>query len=42
MTDTKPTVLLVEDEKQMRKLVTISLRSNGYEVIEAESGEGAH
>ncbi len=39
MTESKPTVLLIEDEKQMRKLVTISLRSNGYEVIEAETGE---
>ncbi len=39
MTDSKPTVLVVEDEKQMRKLVTISLRSNGYDVIEAETGE---
>jgi two-component system KDP operon response regulator KdpE len=38
MTD-KATVLLIEDEKQMRKLVTISLRSNGYDVIEAETGE---
>ncbi len=39
MTEPKPTVLLVEDEKQMRKLVTISLRANGYEVIEAETAE---
>jgi two-component system KDP operon response regulator KdpE len=38
MTD-KATVLLIEDEKQMRKLVTISLRSNDYDVIEAETGE---
>src|ERR1700690_2616348 len=40
MTDSKAaTVLLIEDEKQMRKLATISLRANGYEVIEAETGE---
>ncbi len=39
MTDSKSTVLLVEDEKQMRKLVTISLRANDYEVIEAETAE---
>ncbi len=39
MTEPKPTVLLVEDEKQMRKLVTISLRANDYEVIEAETAE---
>ena len=39
MTDARPTVLLVEDEKQMRRLVTISLESNGYGVIEAETAE---
>jgi len=32
-------VLVVEDEKQMRKFVQISLGSNGYTVIEAETGE---
>jgi two-component system KDP operon response regulator KdpE len=39
MTESKSTVLVVEDEKQMRKLVTISLRANEYEVIEAETAE---
>jgi two-component system KDP operon response regulator KdpE len=39
MADAKPTILLVEDERQMRKLVTISLKANEYEVIDAETGE---
>jgi two-component system KDP operon response regulator KdpE len=39
MTEPKPTVLLVEDEKQMRKLVNISLKANDYDVIEAETAE---
>jgi two-component system KDP operon response regulator KdpE len=39
MTDSKPSVLVVEDEKQMRKFVRLSLESNGYAVIEAETGE---
>jgi two-component system KDP operon response regulator KdpE len=39
MSDTQSTVLLVEDEKQMRKLVTISLKANDYDVIEAETAE---
>jgi len=39
MTEPKATVLLVEDEKQMRKLVTISLQANDFEVIEAETAE---
>jgi two-component system, OmpR family, KDP operon response regulator KdpE len=39
MSDRKPRVLVIEDEKQMRKLVQIALSSNGYDVIEAETGE---
>jgi two-component system KDP operon response regulator KdpE len=39
MTDTRARVLVIEDEKQMRKLVRISLTANGYDVIEAETGE---
>ncbi len=38
MTESKPTVLLVEDEPQMRTFVRIALTSDGYRVIEAESG----
>ena len=39
MTDTKAVVLVVEDEKQMRRLANISLVANGYGVIEAETAE---
>jgi two-component system KDP operon response regulator KdpE len=38
MTEAKPTVLLVEDETQMRTFVRITLTANGYRVIEAETG----
>jgi DNA-binding response OmpR family regulator len=36
MTEAKARVLVVEDEKQMRKLVRISLEAHGYDVVEAE------
>src|SRR5258706_16397943 len=39
MRESKPSVLVVEDEKQMRKFVQLSLDANGYTVIEAETGE---
>jgi Response regulators consisting of a CheY-like receiver domain and a winged-helix DNA-binding domain len=32
-------VLVVEDEASIRKFITINLERNGYEVIEAETGE---
>ena len=38
MSERKPTVLVVEDEEQMRKFVRISLAANGYRVIEAKTG----
>jgi two-component system KDP operon response regulator KdpE len=38
MTGSKPCVLVIEDEKQMRKLVQITLAADGYVVIEAETG----
>jgi two-component system KDP operon response regulator KdpE len=38
MTEAKPTVLLVEDEPQMRTFVRIALTANGYRVIEADTG----
>jgi two-component system KDP operon response regulator KdpE len=38
MSERKPTVLVVEDEEQMRKFVRISLTANGYRVIEAKTG----
>lgn len=34
-------VLVVEDEASIRKFITINLERNGYEVIEAETGESA-
>jgi two-component system KDP operon response regulator KdpE len=37
MTDTKPLVLIVEDEPQMRKFVRIALVSHDYRVLEAAS-----
>jgi two-component system KDP operon response regulator KdpE len=39
MTESRPLVVLVEDEPQMRRFVRISLVSNGYRVAEAQSGE---
>jgi two-component system KDP operon response regulator KdpE len=39
VTESRPLVLLVEDEAQMRKFVRISLVNNGFRVIEASSGE---
>jgi PAS domain S-box-containing protein len=35
------TVLVVEDEEQVRQMVCLVLRSQGYRVIEADSGEHA-
>ena len=34
-----PTVLLVDDEDQLRALVSILLRNGGYTVLEAEDGK---
>jgi two-component system KDP operon response regulator KdpE len=39
MTESRPLVLLVEDEERVRKFVRISLASSGYRVVEAETGE---
>jgi two-component system KDP operon response regulator KdpE len=36
---TKPLVLVVEDESQMRKFVSITLAAHGYRVIEAASAD---
>lgn len=35
-----PLILIVDDEPQIRKLLTINLESNAYRYIEAENGEG--
>ncbi len=34
-------ILVVEDEANVRKLVTINLTSRGYQVLEAENGQEA-
>ena len=34
----KPEILIIDDEIQLRKLLSINLISNGYKVIEAENG----
>lgn len=34
-------ILIVEDESSIRKFITINLKRNGFEVVEAESGEEA-
>jgi two-component system, OmpR family, KDP operon response regulator KdpE len=39
MTESRPLVLLIEDEARMRKFVRIALSSNGYRVLEASTGE---
>jgi two-component system KDP operon response regulator KdpE len=36
-----PLILLVEDQREMRKVLLVSLRSHGYEVAEAETGQQA-
>jgi two-component system, OmpR family, KDP operon response regulator KdpE len=41
MTESRPLVLLVEDEAHMRKFVRIALVNNGYQIIEACTGEEA-
>lgn len=35
------TVLIVEDDESVRKLARISLKKNGYRILEAENGEDA-
>jgi two-component system KDP operon response regulator KdpE len=39
MLEQKPTVLLIEDEAQIRSFLRISLEANHYEVLEARNGE---
>ena len=34
-----PLILIIDDEPQIRKLLTINLESNDYRHIEAENGE---
>ena len=37
VTDTKPLILLIEDEAQMRRFLRVSLTTNGYGLVEAET-----
>ncbi len=37
MTDTAPTALLVEDERQIRRFVRTALEAEGWQVVEAET-----
>lgn len=39
MTETAVSILLIEDEVQMRRFLRTSLTSNGYRLIEAHTGE---
>lgn len=39
MTEPNPTILIIEDEAQMRRFLRASLTGNGYQVFEAEKGE---
>ena len=41
MTESKPLVLLVEDEPQMRTFVRLALMAHGYRVLEVETGKDA-
>lgn len=38
---TEPVILLVEDEKQMRRFVHLALSAQGYRVVDAENGTEA-
>lgn len=38
MTDTKVTILVVEDESEFRQVLKIRLEANGYSVLEASDG----
>jgi two-component system KDP operon response regulator KdpE len=41
MTDNGPLILVVEDEAQMRRFLRVSLSSNGYRLVEVETGAEA-
>jgi len=41
MVESKPKVLVVEDEPEIRRFLRVSLTSNGYEALEATKGEEA-
>jgi two-component system KDP operon response regulator KdpE len=39
MSELKPTVLVIDDEVQIRRLLRVSLEANGYRVLEAVTGQ---
>jgi two-component system KDP operon response regulator KdpE len=39
MAETKETILLIEDEPQMRRFLRVTLQGHGYRLIEASTGE---
>jgi two-component system KDP operon response regulator KdpE len=39
MTDNQARILLIDDEPQMRRFLRVTLHSQGYELVEAESGQ---
>jgi len=39
MSESAPTILVVDDETAMRRFLRVSLVSNGYHLLEAETGE---
>jgi two-component system KDP operon response regulator KdpE len=39
VTETRPTILIVEDEPEIRRFLRASLGAEGYRVVEAENGE---
>lgn len=39
MTETKESILLIEDEPQMRRFLRVTLQAHGYRLIEASSGQ---
>ncbi len=41
MSDAQTTILVVDDEPEVRKLVTAMLTRNGYRVLTADTGENA-
>ena len=41
MSEEQPTILVVDDEPEVRKLVTAMLTRNGYRVLTADTGENA-
>ena len=41
MSEKKPCILVVDDEEAIRRFLRVTLTSQGYEIIEAASGQEA-